>query len=109
MVKNLPELPVCVGSVNCHEAFVPSVCKNLPALPVWPGNVDVNAALKTKAVVANLVLLSPIVGVGPVGVPVKAGESIFALLSSAVSIKVNSFRISTDSPRDPCTGLPVLL
>jgi hypothetical protein len=108
-MRNLPELPVCVGNVNCHDAFVPSVCKNLPLLPDCPGNVEVSAALNTNAVVANLVELSPAVTVGAVGVPLRAGDMMSALLFIAVSIRLNSCRIFEDKPREPDTGLPVLV
>lgn len=61
--------PLGVANGLPHEAVEPLVVKYFPALPVWFGRL----LAATKAVVAILVLLSPVVGVGAVGVPVKAG------------------------------------
>src|SRR5262245_46981525 len=58
--------------------------------PIEPVGGCAAIAVATKAVVATEVSLSPAVGVGAVGLPVKAGEAIFALSAMAVACAVES-------------------
>lgn len=104
MVKNLPELPVCDGYTSCQLATVPFVCRNFPALPNCAGSTEEKAVAATNAVVAILVLESPVVGVGAVGVPVNAGESMLAFELTAACMLTNSTRIGEDRPLDPAKG-----
>lgn len=65
---------------------MPSVPKYLPALPVCPGRLVLNEVAATNAVVASCVVAVPAAAVGPVGVPVKAGDAVGALVLSCVWI-----------------------
>ena len=53
---------------------------NLPAFPDWPGSAVEKAVPMTKAVVAICVVLVPGAAVGAVGVPVRAGLIVSAMV-----------------------------
>jgi hypothetical protein len=86
-------VPVKAGLVNLVASEVLSTLANPTIDFVIPPTVPVNvglaifafrlSAVVAKAVVATLVVESPAVGVGAVGVPVNAGETRFAYLKSS--------------------------
>jgi len=80
----------------------------LPVLVIGPDKLAlVVLAAVTKAVVANVVLLSVDIAVGAVGVPVKAGDTDKTTFPVPVSsVKANAKLAEEGAPKNPATLVP---